>query len=79
MVDLICKYCGKKLISSNSILMTNIGNICQVSPSKKHIALPNPPYCVYCGKETKLAGKILATSQGQNCSSSPTKKHSLQE
>jgi hypothetical protein len=55
MADLICKYCGKKLKSMGSVLRSDISNICQVSPSKKHIALPNPPYCVYCGEETKKA------------------------
>ena len=79
-MDLTCKFCGSELHSSSSILVSKGGNSsCSKSPTKKHIAVPNPPYCVYCGAETHNSSQTLVSKGGNSsCRASPTKNISLQ-
>jgi hypothetical protein len=76
MAKLICKYCGKELIPSDSGVRTINGPVCLVSPTKKHVGTQNAPHCIYCGYECRSAGTALTkVGGGPACSASPTQKH----
>lgn len=74
---MICRYCGREVKNAGTILTSTFGSICQASPTKTHVAVPDGAHCIYCGGATHSAGMVLATNFGTSCRNSPTKKHVL--
>ncbi|MCL1973125.1 MAG: hypothetical protein FWG57_09130 [Endomicrobia bacterium] len=78
-----CKYCGKEIANSGSLLVgKGSGGICSNSPTKKHV-LANATgnkilHCKYCGKAVRNNGSLLVgAGLGGICPNSPNKKHRL--
>lgn len=75
---MICRYCGEQLQARTHTLWSKYGKNCKESPTKLHIAMPEPMTCVYCGDPLRSMSQKLVSSVGERCAASPTKKHCLQ-
>ncbi|MGP1414963.1 MAG: hypothetical protein ACTTJ6_03390 [Treponema sp.] len=73
-----CRYCGRELKSIAGNLTTTYSQMCDVSPTKKHVCISDGVHCVYCGRETCSIAGHLTTAYGQRCSPSPSGNHVLQ-